>query len=360
MAETLTDILDALEALVGFDTQNPPRPLDASSPLFGWLRNALPGFDVTCTDHGDGCVNFLAKRGAPRILFNVHLDTVPATDAWTQKPFALQRGQDRCVGLGACDIKGAAAALIVLARQTDAPMALLFSTDEEAGQGRCIKRYLETRPDFDRVVVGEPTSAQAVAAHRGIVSGALGFTGAGAHASTPLAKKNNAVHKAVEWGRAALDLARDNPLGDDYRLNIGVIEGGVKPNMSAPACTVRFGLRPPAGVTPETGFEQFTCFGEIASKEIRFAGPGLPAAAGADAQAAIRDSEAFAQSVGLALGAPVDFWTEAALFSAAGLPAVVLGPGDIAQAHTADEWVAYDQLLGAFDAYGKVVAYDRQ
>lgn len=53
----------------------------------------------------------------------------------------------------------------------------------------------------------------------------------------------------------------------------------------------------------------------------------------------------------LKVGAPVAFWTEAALFSEAGLPVLVLGPGDIAQAHTTDEWVAIDELNRAYDLY---------
>jgi acetylornithine deacetylase len=61
----------------------------------------------------------------------------------------------------------------------------------------------------------------------------------------------------------------------------------------------------------------------------------------------------FAQHIG-----PLDFWTEAALFSAAGLPALVLGPGNIEQAHTSDEWVAVEQLARAYELYGRVVSSD--
>ncbi|HEY7905552.1 MAG TPA: M20/M25/M40 family metallo-hydrolase, partial [Wenzhouxiangella sp.] len=59
--------------------------------------------------------------------------------------------------------------------------------------------------------------------------------------------------------------------------------------------------------------------------------------------------------IDVSVGEPVGFWTEAALFSQAGLPALVLGPGDIAQAHTADEWVAVAQLERAFDVYRAMI-----
>ena len=66
----------------------------------------------------------------------------------------------------------------------------------------------------------------------------------------------------------------------------------------------------------------------------------------------------FAAGHGLDIGEPVDFWTEAALFSAAGLPVMVLGPGHIEQAHVTDEWVSMEQLDQAFAAYGRVVKSD--
>jgi acetylornithine deacetylase len=66
----------------------------------------------------------------------------------------------------------------------------------------------------------------------------------------------------------------------------------------------------------------------------------------------------FCQRHGLPVADPVDFWTEASLFSAAGLPALVLGPGDIAQAHAVDEWVALEQLGKAQALYEKVIEND--
>jgi acetylornithine deacetylase len=79
----------------------------------------------------------------------------------------------------------------------------------------------------------------------------------------------------------------------------------------------------------------------------------LPSAGRDDAAA-----RAFCVEQGLIVGEPVDFWTEAALFSAAGLPALVLGPGNIVQAHCADEWVAVEQLEQALELYGRIVNAD--
>ncbi len=106
--------LKHLKALVGYDTRNPPREIGTGG-IFDYLREQLPGFDVTVTDHGAGAVTLYAVRGKPKYLFNVHLDTVPDSPHWTSDPHTLHVTDDRAIGLGACDIKGAAAALIAVA-----------------------------------------------------------------------------------------------------------------------------------------------------------------------------------------------------------------------------------------------------
>jgi acetylornithine deacetylase len=68
---------------------------------------------------------------------------------------------------------------------------------------------------------------------------------------------------------------------------------------------------------------------------------------------------ALAADLGLPVGEPVDFWTEAALFSEAGLDAIVFGPGDIAQAHTAGEWVSLADLAAALAAYERILSGQR-
>ena len=113
--DLMPDVLAHLRALVSFDTRNPPRLFDEAG-IFAYVRAQLPDFDIEVRDLGAGAVYLYAKRGAPAVLFNVHLDTVPDSPAWSQDPFVLTVGEDRAVGLGACDIKGAAAALIAASR----------------------------------------------------------------------------------------------------------------------------------------------------------------------------------------------------------------------------------------------------
>lgn len=358
----LDTVLRHLEALVSFDTRNPPRRIGTGG-IFDYIRAQLPGFRCVVTDHGDGAVSLLAVRGAPRRVFNVHLDTVPASDAWTADPLRLRVRDDRAIGLGACDIKGAAAGLLAAAQATRGDAAFLFSSDEEANDPRCIAAFLGRDHGFSEAIVAEPTRCEAVLAHRGISSVLLHFKGEAGHASGANALEASALHQAVRWGGKALDLV-DGEAGARFgelaglRFNIGKVEGGIKANVIAPSAEVRFGFRPlPSHDIDELHRRFGACasVGALDRYEETFRGPPLPA--GAPDQAAQRRqlALALAESLQLPVGAAVDFWTEAALFSQAGLTTIVYGPGDIAQAHAAEEWVALDQLRRYADSIVRIL-----
>jgi len=383
MSALLDATLKHLEALVGFDTRNPPRAIDTGG-IFDYLRAQLPGFDVTVTDFGAGAVALHAVRGEPKVLFNVHLDTVPDSPAWSADPHVLRVTVDRAIGLGACDIKGAAAALLAVANASDGAMALLFTTDEEANDARCIAGFLRALPPlppgegrgegtgeagdpasngpspqplsqgergYQAVIVAEPTKGEAVLAHRGIQSVLMRFAGQAGHASGEQQPGDSALHQAVRWGNAALDFvaaqAHERFGGlTGLRFNIGRIEGGIKANMIAPTAEVRFGFRALSTMNPDHLLIRFRNLGEPVPAEFTETFRGAPLPAGDTARAEERRLAArdLADELGIPVGNAVDFWTEAALFSAAGCTAFVYGPGDIAQAHSADEWVALEQL----------------
>ncbi|GAB3726722.1 acetylornithine deacetylase [Luteimonas pelagia] len=344
-------ILQYLEALVSFDTRNPPRAIGTGG-IFDHLRGALPGFKCTVTDHGDGAVSLLAVRGRPTRVFNVHLDTVPDSPAWTADPHRLRVENGRAIGLGACDIKGAAAGLVAAANATTGDAAFLFSSDEEANDARCIAGFLATDHGFTEAIVAEPTHCEAVLAHRGISSVLMRFRGQAGHASGAGALQASALHQAMRWGSRALDLVEDEAhqrFGGltGLRFNIGRVEGGIKANVIAPSAELRFGFRPLPSMPVDDLHLRFGGLveaGAIERYKETFRGPPLPAGDIADAEARRLAARDLAEALDLPIGNAVDFWTEASLFSAAGLTAIVYGPGDIAQAHTADEWVSLEQL----------------
>jgi acetylornithine deacetylase len=363
--DMLDDVLKHLAALVSFDTRNPPRRIGTGG-IFDYLRAQLRGFRVEAEDHGDGAVSLLAVRGRPQVLFNVHLDTVPSSPAWSADPLALRVEGDRAIGLGACDIKGAAACLLAAAQATRGDAAFLFGSDEEANDARCIEAFLKRPHGFANVVVAEPTNGEAVLAHRGISSVLLRFKGQAGHASGAAAMEASALHQAMRWGTRALDFVE----GESHRrfggltglrFNIGRVEGGIKANVIAPSAEARFGFRPlPSHDIDELHARFGACAapGALERYEETFRGPPLPAgdvAAAEERRLAARD---LADALGLPIGNAVDFWTEASLFSAAGLTALVCGPGDIAQAHTADEWVSLAQLQAYAEAVRRIIASD--
>lgn len=358
----LSRVLQHLDALVAFDTRNPPRAI-GSDGIFDYLREKLPGFDIRVSDHGAGAVSLLAVRGQTSRVFNVHLDTVPSSPAWTADPLRLRVTTDRAIGLGACDIKGAAACLLAAAEDTTGPVAFLFSSDEEANDARCIPAFLQTDHGFNEAIIAEPTNAQAVLAHRGIVSARIAFKGQAGHASAANALELSAVHQAMRWGVKSLDhvasLAHARFGGlTGLRFNIGKMEGGIKGNVIAPSAELRFGFRPLPSQDFERLHETFRSFAEpaaLADYEETFRGPSLPSGDIAGAEERRLQARDLADALELPIGNAVDFWTEASLFSATGLTSLVYGPGDIAQAHSADEWVALEQLATVVSTYHRLM-----
>jgi acetylornithine deacetylase len=347
---------------VACDTQNPPRRITAEAEIFRYCSEQLgSAYRVQTWDHGDGHVSWFAVRGNPKVLFNVHLDTVPVGEGWSHDPLALSVRDGRAYGRGTCDIKGAAAVLLALAQQGAENLALLFTSDEEGAGGCCVANFLESGAagSFRQVIVAEPTACRAVLGHRGFLSVKVRFQGRPGHSSESRALRENAIHQMAHWASAALGVAaaRKNSEGDPGAcMNLGIADGGTKSNVIAGDAFVHWSARLRPGESNDEFLREIQACAAEDSKvdwEVPFRGEPLPAAGQDDSSAT-----GFCRDLGLPLGDAVDFWTEASLFSAAGVPALVLGPGDIAQAHVTDEWVGLDQLETAFELYSRVVRND--
>lgn len=356
----LTGVLSHLEALIGFDTQNPPRSMDADSPIFSWISGVLgSGFEIEITDHGLGRVSFLAVRGKPDLLFNVHLDTVPVIAGSRFPALEMTRDGDRVYGRGSCDIKGAAACLLEVADSTDAPMAMLFTTDEEGASGVCVDEFVlsEQCRAFKQVVVAEPTDCLAVLSHRGYLSVKGQFSGESGHSSEPRALTDSALHKLCNWVAAAVVTAGQmQAAGRRPCFNVGEVHGGIKSNVIADQARLHWSARLSPGDSNANFLDMMMALGEGegATWQVPFSGPPLPTD-GRD----VAKAQAFVERHALETGPAVNFWTEASLFAQAGYPAIVLGPGNISQAHVVDEWVSLEQLEKALVIYAKLVkSYD--
>jgi len=355
----LAGVLSHLKSLVAFDTQNPPRSLDGSSPIFGWIKSALgPDFEIKITDHGQGRVSMLAVRGEPSLLFNVHLDTVPVIEGARYPALEMTLDKDRVYGRGCCDINGAAACLLEIAGNTNKPMAMLFTTDEEGASGCCVAEFVRSAQcaPFKQVVVAEPTDCLAVMSHRGYLSVKGEFSGVSGHSSEPRALQDNALHKLSAWVAAAVGKAAQmDTQGRRPCFNVGEIHGGIKSNIIAERANLHWSARLSPGDSNQDFLDVMSGLDTSASAQwhVPFSGPPMPTHGSDTSQA-----EAFIERHGIEAGPAVDFWTEASLFAQAGIPAIVLGPGNIAQAHALDEWVSTGQLERALEIYTQLVNND--
>ena len=352
----VTGVLNHLEALIAFDTQNPPRSLDADSPIFAYISDALGSdFKIGLTDHGLGRVSMLAVRGKPDLLFNVHLDTVPVIEGSRFPALEMKQENDRIYGRGSCDIKGAAACLLEVAAKTSQPMAMLFTTDEEGASGICVAEFVRSEQSrvFKQVVVAEPTDCLAVSSHRGYLSVKGEFSGVSGHSSEPRALQDNALHKLSSWVSKAVTAAEQmEHLDRRPCFNVGEIHGGIKSNVIADQARLHWSARLSPGDSNEDFLSLMTGLdsSESGTWKVPFSGPPLPTDGQDTSQAQV-----FVERHKLESGPVVNFWTEASLFAQAGIPAIVLGPGNIAQAHVVDEWVSLEQLGRALEIYRKLV-----
>ena len=286
------------------------------------------------------------------ILLAPHLDTVGADGT----RFIPQRKNGRLHGRGACDTKGSVAAMLTalceLAATKSRPQetAFVFAglVDEEHGQAGS-RALAASGFKADLAIIGEPTRLEVVTAHKGSMWLQLETRGRAAHGATPQLGRN-AVHAMarivdlLETDYAGWLRKRKHPLLGAGTVNVGMICGGVQPNIVPDRCAITIDRRTLPGET-ETGVRREiaarlraqTLPAKISSTKLAPAlplatNPGLPL---------VRQ---LLRSVGQTRPVGVDFFCDAAVLSAGGIPSVVFGPGDIAQAHTADEWISLAAL----------------
>jgi acetylornithine deacetylase len=362
---------DMLARLVAFRTVSKDSNLDCIAFIRDHLANS--GVASRIIPNADGTkANLYATigpNGPGGVVLSGHTDVVPVeSQSWTTDPWTLTERDGKLYGRGTCDMKGfvaialtaaASAAQMALAR----PLHLALSYDEElgcAGAPSMVEEMAASLPLPEAVIVGEPSELRVVSGHKSSLSFFTKVTGHTVHSS--------AVHRGVSavmvaarlitWfedtmsrNRANADAANsfDPPF---TTLHCGQIHGGTAANVVASACEFVTDIR---GVPPEDPWE-FKARYETYVREViepamqsiapasgvriihRGFVPGLRPAHDSSAERLVRsltgDNETHVVSYG----------TEAGIFQNAGWPTVVCGPGNIAQAHQADEFITIEQL----------------
>ena len=296
----------------------------------------------------------LAPPGPIRrtVLLAPHLDTVDAADAG----FIPRRVLVRMHGRGACDTKGCVAAMLMalcdLAHSKTRPheTEIFFAglIDEEQGQAGS-RALVASEFKADLAIVGEPTRLQAVTAHKGSLWLELETRGRAAHGATPQLGKN-AVHEmarivdVLETEYAARLKKKRHPLLGAATVNVGTICGGSQPNIVPAGCAIGIDRRTLPGETEASVRREIAALLKSKKLNARFYNRKLAPALPMETSPRLPLVRDFMSSIGQTKPCGVNYFCDAAVLSAGGIPSLVFGPGDIAQAHTADEWISLASL----------------
>lgn len=308
-----------------------------------------------------GKFNLVASAGSgpDGLVLSGHTDTVPYDEArWSSDPFRLTERDGRWYGLGTCDMKGFFALVLDAIRDLDLaalrhPLILLATADEESSMCGA-KALLDTHRRLGRhAVIGEPTGMKPIRLHKGIGMEAIRLTGRSGHSSDPslgvsaLEGMHQAIAELIAW-RGELQARHRSPLFavDVPTINLGHIHGGDNPNRICAECELHFDIRPLPGMDLDElrgeidrrvgarlegsglGFERVSLFEGIPAMDTPADAPIVQAA------------EAL---TGHSAGA-VAFGTEGPYLNALGMQTLIMGPGNIDQAHQPDEYLALDQI----------------
>ncbi|HVV70272.1 MAG TPA: M20/M25/M40 family metallo-hydrolase, partial [Verrucomicrobiae bacterium] len=353
-----------LRELIALPSVNPAF-LPAGDPRSGEERvaeflaatAARAGLDVTLQSVLPGRPNLWAQltpsgKVKKRVLLAPHLDTVIASEV----QFHPQKKHGRLYGRGACDTKGSVAAMLCALgelassrqRPTETEIIFLGLIDEEDGQAgsRAIAR---SGLKADLAIVGEPTCLRVVTAHKGSIWMRLETRGKSAHGSRPELGRNAVLEMArivtlLETEYAAQLARKRHPLLGTATVSVGTICGGAQANIVPDQCTISVDRRTLPGESQAGVWRETQALLRQAGLRARLAddkqAPCLPL----ETDPALPLVAQFLRTTGQRRAAGVNYFCDAAVLAGAGIPSVAFGPGDIAQAHTADEWISLKSL----------------
>jgi len=310
--------------------------------------------------------NIVARFESPgaksTILFEVHQDTVPV-EAMTIDPFGGETRNGRLYGRGACDVKGSMAVMLAVFERlvTEKPkgaanLILACTVDEEHTFLGVQELAKKVKADF--AIVAEPTLLKIVDIHKGVVRWKVRVPGRACHSSRP-DQGINAIYRmgklltAIEEYSRVLHAAYSNPRLGPPTISVGRIDGGVSVNTVPDDCVIEVDRRLIPGEDPAkapSDFEEFLKRHPAVDfpfhcEPMWLACPALnPNNSGPVIE---RLGKAIDAVLGKHEVMAVPFGTDASTISNSGIPAVVFGPGDIAQAHTCDEWIELEQMKKA-------------
>lgn len=367
------ETLDWVMRLVSLDTTSRDPNLPLIEVVAAELHaRGLPTHVRPAPEHG--WANLIATIPAADggthggVVLSGHTDVVPVDGQhWSSEPFAPAIRDGRLYGRGSCDMKGFIACVLaalpeMLAARLTEPIHLAFSYDEELGciGGEQIVKDFADLGLLPRVaIIGEPSMMRAIRGHKSVNLVEMEFRGVACHSSLKPRGLNAIEHAATVIRRIAEygeQLAAGGPYDEAYEVSystvgVNLVHGGIASNTVADGCVIQADFRTIAANDPGEFYETLRGFALAEEQVMRQAHPAsrvdvrlqslVPGLDTAPDGPAAR----LAADLGLELSEQkVTYGTEAGQFSAAGIDAIVCGPGDIAQAHGPDEYVELAQL----------------
>lgn len=307
-----------------------------------------------------------------RLLFEAHLDTMPV-EGMMIDPFCPKIEGDRLYGRGSCDAKACIAAMLCalkIVKEQGGPGGDIYfvgSVDEEY-TFKGILHFLKGGFWAQGAVIGEPTELDLVIAHKGLVRWRIEVTGKAAHSSKPQEGINAVVKMAQIICRIEDEMMPQLPrnshaLVGSPTLSIGKIQGGIQINIVPDRCVIELDRRLIPGEEPKSVLAVF----EDLLSRMKQQDPNLRVAMEepflVDFPLETKDTEeivalgkeAITAVMGRAEAKGVPYGTDGSKTARAGIPTIVLGPGSINQAHTADEFVEIEQVVRAADIYARIM-----
>jgi len=357
-------MLEALIATPSVSSVNPE--LDQSNQtlvdlLADWLEAAEFRTELVEISGRPGKVNLIATLGTGPggLVLAGHTDTVPYnTERWSHDPFRLTQDNGRLYGLGTSDMKSFLAIAIEAAQGLRAqdlikPLVILATADEESSMSGARALAHAGRPIGRYAVIGEPTGLRPVRLHKGVMGEAIRLTGRSGHASDPSLGRNaldgmqEIMGGLMAW-REELERRYRHPAFalPSPTVNLGYIHGGDNFNRICGDCELHLDLR----VLPGMGTEDLRS--ELAGRVAAIAGrrglewevdplfASIPPAETPWESAIVRAGEMLTGHTADA----VSFGTEAPFFNRLGMETLILGPGNLAQAHQPDEYLEVSRI----------------
>ena len=356
------NLLDMIKALISTPSVSSVNPaldqgnLAVISLLADWLSGLGWQTEILPIENHADKANLIATLGSGPggLVLAGHTDTVPWDEGrWNHDPFKLTQADGRLYGLGTADMKAFLALAIDAAchfspTQFREPLILVATADEETSMSGARALVAAKRPQARYAIIGEPTGLRPVRMHKGILMESIHLRGRSGHSSDPalgnsaLEGMHTVLDTLTSW-RRQLQAENINKL---FRipvptLNLGHIHGGDNPNRICADCELHIDLRPLPGMDlaelREILHTRVTQALEDSGLEISFKAlaEGTPAMDTPASSEIVRCTEAL---TGYSAAA-VAFGTEAPYFNQMGINTVVLGPGDIDQAHQPDEFL---------------------